>query len=191
MESMSDEHFILSGATKGDHIAQAYQTVDQLVETAGLFLGIGLRRGDPALVIATKLHWDQCAQFLKDAGLDVDDAIRTGLLTVFDADEILKGFMAPDGPDETKFRASVGAVMVRICHEAPRGTKLRAYGELVDLLCSRDDLESALRLEAFWNALSKELPFSLLCSYRADPDNVTTREMIRSVGELHSHLIAH
>jgi signal transduction histidine kinase len=43
--------------------------------------------------------------------------------------------------------------------------RVRAYGEMVDLLWRRGHQPAALQLEEFWERLGAQYPFSLLCAY--------------------------
>ena len=45
------------------------------------------------------------------------------------------------------------------------GRRVRVFGEMVALLWEDGQREAAIRLEAAWNELARELPFSLLCAY--------------------------
>jgi hypothetical protein len=40
-----------------------------------------------------------------------------------------------------------------------------AFGEMVALLCSADNVPAALRLEQLWNELAKSYRFSVCCAY--------------------------
>lgn len=64
---------------------------------------------------------------------------------------------------------------------------VRAYGELVDLLWQRGDVEGAIALERLWNELIDELSFPLLCAYRssdcADPD---TEDALHQICRVHT-----
>lgn len=47
-------------------------------------------------------------------------------------------------------------------------TTLRVYGELVSMLWQEGNADAAIRLEEFWNELTRIYPFSLFCSYVVD-----------------------
>ncbi|WP_250532488.1 MEDS domain-containing protein, partial [Caballeronia sp. ATUFL_F1_KS39] len=42
---------------------------------------------------------------------------------------------------------------------------VRAFGEMVAILCARGESGAALRLEQLWNDLARKHAFSLLCAY--------------------------
>jgi hypothetical protein len=47
------------------------------------------------------------------------------------------------------------------------GRRVRAWGEMVDILIERGDLDEALELEELWNGVGEMMPMSLMCSYGA------------------------
>jgi anti-sigma regulatory factor (Ser/Thr protein kinase) len=69
--------------------------------------------------------------------------------------------------DRAGFDATVGTA---IRAAAAGGRPVRAFGEMVALLWERGDVSGALELEALWNGLQRELPFSLYCAYPSVAD---------------------
>jgi PAS domain S-box-containing protein len=59
--------------------------------------------------------------------------------------------------------ANVGAVVARATAGGTRA--VRAFGEMVALLCADEMPEAAIRLEELWNGLAERHTFSLLCAY--------------------------
>ena len=49
--------------------------------------------------------------------------------------------------------------------EPAAGRRVRAWGEMVDLLAERGDFDGALELEELWNRVGELVPLSLMCSY--------------------------
>src|SRR5438552_269564 len=62
--------------------------------------------------------------------------------------------------------------------------RVRAYGEMVDLLWQIGDVASAIDLEARWNELSTTKRFSLLCAYLTRDACTDPRAHL---GVLHQH----
>ena len=144
------------------HAVQFYESDEYLFETVAQFLGAGLRGGDALLVIATKDHRDGFIRHLQS--FDVDKAVSQGQLVLLDARETLGRFMAGDAPDPDLFRHVVGGLIANAKDVRPGG-RVRAYGEMVDLLWRDGNPRGAIRLEELWNEAGKAHEFSLLCAY--------------------------
>ena len=83
-----------------------------------------------------------------------------------DAAELLGRFMVGGAPDPQRFGDVVGEVLR---DAAGRGNgEVRAYGEMVALLCAEGNHQAAVQLEELWNDLARVHRFSLLCSYPLD-----------------------
>ncbi len=148
-----------------DHLVQFYEDDTQLAANVSEFLSAGFAAGDPLLVIATKPHCDAFVSALRAEGFNVEGARRTGQLQLLDARETLDGFMDGNSPHAGRFDTVVGSVVDATVRSAGSGRKLRAYGEMVNLLWQDGNSTGALRLEELWNDLSVKYPFELLCAY--------------------------
>ena len=51
---------------------------------------------------------------------------------------------------------------------ARAGRPVRVFGEMVSLLWDASLSDAAIEVEAMWNELGAQYPFSLLCAYPAD-----------------------
>lgn len=87
----------------------------------------------------------------------------TNTVIALDAAETLARFTA-DGLDPANFDAVIGRA---IREAAASGRPVRAYGEMVALLWDAGDVLGAIELEAMWNNLARDVPFSLMCAYPA------------------------
>jgi PAS domain S-box-containing protein len=140
-----------------EHSVQFYETEAFLAELVADFLAPGAEAGDPTVVIATPEHQQAFSEALRSKGLD-----GAGGVTFLDAREMLSRFMVGDLPDAERFQSSVGSLIAQSCGS---GRKVRAYGEMVDLLWRDGNPDAALRLEELWNDLAAVETFSLLCAY--------------------------
>lgn len=147
-----------------NHIVQFYEREDFLYDNVAHFLAAGLTAGEPVIVIATQAHRTAFATRLKLNAIDVAAVTATGQLTLLDAEETLAQFMVGDAPDWERFRQVVGAVIEK-SRTGREGLRVRAYGEMVDLLWRAGNRQAAIALEELWNDLSHEHSFSLLCAY--------------------------
>jgi hypothetical protein len=147
------------------HLVQFYNSDQFLFETVLRFLGSGLANGDGVIVIATASHLDGLHARLRRNSIDVVRALGTGQLTWLDAEETLSTFMVDGRVDAERFIETIGPVVAR-SKETCNG-HVRAYGEMVDVLCRRSEHKAALELEHLWNLLVVATPLTLLCGYGA------------------------
>jgi signal transduction histidine kinase/CheY-like chemotaxis protein len=160
--AVGPEHF--SPATGDqDHAVQFYDGEEFLCEAVARFLGAGLLAGDRLIVFATPMHRQTFAGGLLEKGFDVERARAAGRLIMVDARETLESFMSGGAPDWERFRARVGGLVQ--CSDTAVALRVRAYGEMVDLLWRDGNPQAAIRLEEYWNDLGRLHPFSLLCAY--------------------------
>ena len=171
------------------HTVQFYDDEGFLASVVSEFIAGGLRDGHPAVIVAPAARTDAVRRQLRAAGVDVNAARRTGQLQMLDARETLTKFMEGDSPDETRFKATIGAPIRRGLADHP-GASVFAYGEMVDLLWKDGNTEGAIRLEKLWNDLAEEYDFSLLCAYSmANFCRATDTEAFARVCAAHSHVI--
>jgi PAS domain S-box-containing protein len=180
---------LLATSEVHNHVVQFYNDEDHLSHVVADFLAAGLQAGEPLVVIATEAHRETFRRELSARGFDVDGACASGQLTLADARATLQTFMVGGMPDWDSFRRHVGGTLEK--SGAGGGhTRVRAYGEMVDLLWREGQRTAAIRLEEFWNDLAKIHPFSLLCAYvmgnfYKDGD----REQFQQVCRTHSHVV--
>jgi signal transduction histidine kinase len=143
-----------------DHIVQFYEAEDALTENVARFVAAGLRAGEPVIVIATP---DHLAAFCERLDRDPDGIDRSRLV-LLDARDTLAQFMVDDMPDWERFSTALGEVIQR-ARGGRADQRVRAYGEMVDVLWRDGNRQAAIRLEELWNDLGRDHAFSLLCAY--------------------------
>jgi hypothetical protein len=146
------------------HAVKFYKDVPSLGHIVCAFVAEGLRRDEPAVIIATVEHTAFFKQCFVANGIDVERVLQAGLLTVLNADDVLDRFMRDGIPMPQLFAETLGAILTSIASRFP-GATIRAYGEMVDLLWQRDQTAAAIRLETLWNDLARSHRFGLLCGY--------------------------
>jgi PAS domain S-box-containing protein len=151
--------------THHDHVVQFYDDEEFLLEAACDFLAGGAGGVEPMVLIATEAHRAGFAQRLEARGIDVAAALRDGSLVALDARETLATFMIDAMPDGKLFDDNLGGV-IRGALAGREAKRLRAFGEMVDVLWRDGNPQAALRLEELWNDLGRQLPFTLLCGYK-------------------------
>jgi hypothetical protein len=178
----------LQASEPSDHGAQVYGNVSELAESVGTYLAAGLDLGEPAVVIATPEHWNRFAERLASSGWDEAAIDEQGLLFLVHADEMLAALMVSGAPSRERFEQVVGGLLDRVEERFP-GRPIRAYGEMVDLLCQRGDSRSAAALEDLWNDLGLRRRFSLLCAYDLDLfDRATQVSVLPEICRAHTHV---
>lgn len=179
---------ILRQPADGDHIAQVYRDEAFLAEAVSHFVAEGLRCGEGIVVVATPAHWQEFARWLEAAGFGTGGALESGQIQLLDAEQTLSRFMIGGMPDWEKFRDLAGGLIRRAASRYP---KVRAFGEMVDLLWRRGEQEAAVRLEGFWNDLARRHRFSLFCAYSIDNlEPAAYGGPLECVCRSHTHLIA-
>ncbi|MGZ6143670.1 MAG: ATP-binding protein, partial [Myxococcales bacterium] len=142
-----------------EHIVQFYEEEGFLREAVARFLASGIVADEKLVVIATPEHRQQFEQALEKKGIDVARAISGGRFVRLDARATLASFMDGARPDAARFRATLLAAI------GPGTDRIRAFGEMVDLLWREGNQQGALELEQLWNDFGRERSMSLLCAY--------------------------
>jgi signal transduction histidine kinase len=145
------------------HSVQFYDSEDFLFAAVGQFLAAGIEAGDRLLVVATPAH---NAGFIERlASLKLESALSTGQLLLLDARATLARFMVDGSPDPDRFREVLGTVLSEVRANGRENARVRAYGEMVDLLWRDGNSSAAIRLEELWNEQGTRHSFELLCAY--------------------------
>ncbi len=151
-------------AASHDHVVQFYESEEFLLGIVSGFLAAGLRAGQPVMAIASARRLGALSRRLGSAGVDVEAAERAGRVAWLDAEAVLAEIVVDGEPSWDRFRSAVARRVERLS-EGSSWSRVRAYGEMVDLLCGRGASEAALRLEEMWNDLARTHAVSLLCAY--------------------------
>jgi hypothetical protein len=147
-----------------DHIVLFYRNEQELTEQVGEYLLPAIHDGSVAIVVATPEHRRSFQRYLAGAGVDVAAARARGAYLALDASETMRGFMVADWPDPAGFWQAISPMLRQA---AKAGRPVRIFGEMVSLLWDADLTDPAIEVEAMWNELGGEYPFSLLCAYPA------------------------
>ncbi|HWB67164.1 MAG TPA: MEDS domain-containing protein, partial [Mycobacteriales bacterium] len=167
------------------HAVHWYERDDVLLDRLVEHFAPTLRGGANALVIASAAHRTLLRTGLADIG--VDAALLDERLTLLDAEECLNRFVVDGQLDTDAFETSIaGPVRAAVAG----GQRLSAYGEMVAVLWQAGDVTGALELERLWNALQRDVPFTLLCGYPSelfiDPHSATA---FAEMCALHSQVV--
>lgn len=157
----------LHASLAAEHAVQLYADEAELVEPVGAYLAAGFDLSEPAIVIATPGHRALFLERLASCGWDESELLERGLLVSRDAEETLDALLAGGKPSPERFEHVLGSLVDEVAARFP-GRQVRAFGEMVDVLCARGHPQAAAELEDFWNRLAERRRFSLLCAYRVD-----------------------
>ena len=170
------------------HAAQIYTEPDELAESVAAYFAAGFDEGEPAILVATATHTSLVLERLAAAGWDAKRIDPLGLLVSADAEEMLEQIMDGPLPADAAFERVSGELLDELVSRFP-DTRVRVYGEMVDVLCQRGQQNAAVALEELWNRLARTRRFALLCGYRLDVfDRQAQVETLRSVCNLHTHV---
>jgi hypothetical protein len=160
---MSVQDPVVRAQSGGQHVCQFFDTDESRADAVGAFLAEGLRNGERVLVVARPVHWAAIADRLASAHIPVEQEIGRGTLIVKDAMDTLRRLTRRGVPDAAAFDGTVGTAVRGLSELGP----LRIFGEMVDILAQRGELDEAIALEALWNELGRATPYVLMCAYAA------------------------
>jgi signal transduction histidine kinase len=147
-------------ALENEHIVHFYERQDDLADRVADFLAEGLRRGGPALIVATEAHTRAIGAALEGKQIDLPAAIQSGRLTLLDARDVLASVTTAGMPDAAGFADRLGGAVTAAINSAPH-TGLRIYDEMIDVLWQTANAAAAVRLEDLWNDMADSRRFSL------------------------------
>jgi hypothetical protein len=120
--------------------------------------------------------------------IDIKRAQRLGDLVAFDADRLLETIAPTNVPDCRRIEDNIDKVMHTFAERHGVHTPVRLYGEMVDLCWKQGRYDTALRIEVFWNELSKRYRISTLCGY-AMRNFLSETMLFDEVCRQHTHVI--
>ena len=171
---------------RGDHVVLFYRDEQELTARVSEYLLPAVRDG-AAIVVATPEHRRSFEAHLAGAGVDVAAARARGAYLAPAAGETMRGFMAGGWPDPGGFWQAVSPL---IRQAASAGQPVRVFGEMVALLWQDGLADAAIEVEAMWNELASQYPFSLLCAYPAEPVSCAHhRDALTEVCRVHTQVI--
>jgi PAS domain S-box-containing protein len=169
-----------------EHLVQFYDGDDFLIQRVVEFFQSGLTNGESAVAVATRSHLQALESALGSRYLS--EMADSGLFIGLDAEQTLARFMRDGQPDEKLFFSVLSEVMVRASNNGSR--RVRAFGEMVAILCEKSMGSAAMALESLWNKAAQSHDFSLLCAYpmNAFPNEEHGRDFARICAS-HSHVL--
>jgi hypothetical protein len=169
------------------HTVQIYTDLAFLGAVVSHYAASGLAAGDAVVLVVAPENAPMFEARLTAAGLDVAALRRSGQLVFLDAFDLLARITDRGTPRAALFDPLVAGILQRARVRHPR---VRLYGEAVNLLWGRGELDAAIALEGLWNDLGRRHAFSLHCAYAMDNfDGATHCGALHEIHHAHSHLI--
>lgn len=160
---MAVRNHVIRGAIASEHIVQFFDSDESRADNVATFLADGYRAGETIVVVARPVNWALMTERLKFLGVPVQSAIAKGTLIVKDANHTLDEISPFGSVDGAAFESIVGKPVLA----QSRYGRVRAYGEMVDMLAQRGELADAIALEQLWNDLGTRASLFLMCGYSA------------------------
>ena len=170
----------------GRHMVQFCHHDAGVCDSLEAFVAGGLLLGESVVVLVTASHLGELRRRLRLRGMDPADLQIYGRLVALDAQELADRLVRDGVLDEPGFEAIVHAALQR----ARPGARVRAFGELVQLLWERGEVAAMLALEAHWQRICDAHGVALLCAYRKEGFGEGSEAGIRSICEAHATVIA-
>ena len=139
-------------ASVGDHIGHFYRGSDQMFSVLGPYVAEGLRRGERCVVISSPDTADQLREWLKELGLNADDACKEGQL-----------FLHPGLATQSDMRALVSRVEAESRDEGYKF--VRWAGDAGWALAGKTSVCEMLRWEALYDKVSRDWQILALCQF--------------------------
>lgn len=187
---MADTNRTVGAPRFSEHVVQFFDTEESRAHNVAAFLADGYAAGEPLIVISRPVNWARVMEQLEVIGVPVRQAIADGTIVVKDANETLRQLSRHGSPDSGLFATVVGEVALDLARRT--GKRIRAYGEMVDLLAQRGELPEAVTLECLWNGLGARVPMFLLCGYSsAHFVSGSTHQELLNICNAHSDVQQH
>lgn len=139
-----------------------YAQDDDLVgQVTEYLLGV-MRDNGVGVTLATPGHRAAIEARLEQAGISLTAARARGTYVALDAEEVISRVMINGFADPAGFWRAISPV---IKNATGQRRKVAVFGEMVALLWARDLTSAAVDLEALWDEMASQYPFSMLCAY--------------------------
>lgn len=149
-----------------EHIVHFYGDETFFLQELTDYVVEAFRANDAAVIVATPEHRRELDARLGARGIAMDRMRTAGLYLEADAARTLAKFVVGGRIDAAKFGDAAGT-LIRGAMGFTGTRRVRAFGEMVALLCQDGRYDLARDLERLWVALARRLSFSLLCAYPA------------------------
>ncbi|MXV61987.1 histidine kinase, partial [Natronorubrum sp. JWXQ-INN-674] len=163
-----------------DHLALIYESQAEQFATAIPYIRKGLERGERCVYIADENDTEEILEALRDGDVDVDEALESGALVMYTAQDsyLRNGDFDPD--DMIAFLADI------IDEAAAEYEGLRITGEMTWVFGDDPPLEELIEYEGKLNQLLPNANGIALCQYNREQFSA---EILRDIIKTHPHLV--
>lgn len=171
----------------GSHLLKICQDEAIQAEAVAYFIKGGLLDNELVIIIARAPLRNAIISRLNAMGVNVQFSKNQGQLRFLDAEFLLSRILINETLEDRVIQELI-VRPIQIAHAEHR--KIRAFGEMVDILWQRRQYDRALQLEMLWDYLSREYQFSLFCTYLSKSfDANHYDESLEHVCKVHTHLL--
>lgn len=171
----------------GNHSVQVCQNDTSQAEAVTHYIQKGLLNNEAVVVFARPALRQAVISKMDALGLDVQTFKSQGQIRFFDAEFLLSSFLIEGELESSAFQEFIG-YPIQVAQL--KFGRVRAFGEMVNVLWKKGEYDTAMQLEDLWNDLSKQLEFSLLCSYSLDNlDPNSYDASLELICKCHKHLV--
>lgn len=144
---------------------QVCQNKTAQIKLLAQYIGDGLSKNEAVIIIARPSLRKSVWSKLQALGFDMDFYKAQGQIKLYDAELLLSNILIDDVIDEHYFHTCIGKPIEAA--QAAYG-KVRAFGDMVDILWHRGLHDTALQLEKIRNELCQQHQLTVLCTYLRD-----------------------
>jgi hypothetical protein len=180
---------LLNTESSARHIVQIYKTSQEYLQNVIQFIATGIEKKEGIVLIVTPEHWKSLERALICKGFNIDWLRTEGRLLFIDAERLLAQLIK-DG--EARFVDHFTSAVLGVVMDArERFSKFRVFGELVDVLCAKGMMDTAIAIEKVWDNLVEKHKFVLFCAYHAENiKNDRDQSKIVEICQAHTHLLS-
>lgn len=169
----------------GNHIVQICQNPTSQADMLTQYVIEGLANSEGVVIIARAALRKDVISKMKELGFDAQSLKSEGQIKFFDAEFLLAGFLIDGELDEQAFEQFVAGPV--LATQAKFG-KVRAFGEMVDVLWKNAQHDLAIELEGWWGELCNKHDLMLLCTYLLDSlDANNYASSLERICKCHTH----
>jgi hypothetical protein len=155
-------------AMSSQHVVQFYDADESaLVYSVGRYVTQALDAGESVVLITNRERQNALLAIFDRLRGEPEVGTEDGRLVLLDAERTLDEISVGGRLSARRFDEVVGGTLREVVSRS-RSRRVRAYGDMVDILWQRGRRDDAIELERLWNDLQAQLPFDLYCAYNVD-----------------------
>ena len=179
---MNPNHVECVAIPSHNHIVQVCQNVTSQAEILTRYIKEGLLNNEGIIVIARPSLRKTVLSKLDALGFDNQTVKNQGQVRFFDAEFLLSSILIDGTIEEQAFRNLIG-IPVQVAQS--KFGKVRAFGEMVDILWQRNLQDMAIQLEDLWEDLCTNQGLRFLCTYLLD--NLDPNDYDSALEKIYKH----